>query len=322
MSIEPTASRKPISGLQAWSLAAMAVGVLAMQVAVPWFCIHSAGPRDESYEATDASPGNGFWNRRLRFESFLNPGWFKRQSSLTFASGTVCEDELIVLLKTEVQQYLLGSTWTDPSEVLHINLRTGRISSSPAPSEARHVLSDGHTLWWLPELPRSEEPPFLLEGRPFALGQLVDNDRLTPLIEFVDGRWRKTDRFALLPYRNFNLHCTSVRGQLHLLMEHFEDDIWYRTDLEIGTEVQAREFKARYGNWIEEFTEQQLRETGWRHVHHDHYQDGLMPGIDNLLDYWFEGGIPAALSYIHSDDSPAWTGFVQHRYSDDVPTRP
>ena len=86
----------------------------------------------------------------------------------TIASATVCKkNELIVLLQKPVRN---SRTWKlAPFEVVRVDLATGRMVTTAAPEDVRYVLSDGQTIWWMPQLDGIAGSPFVLDGRPVAM---------------------------------------------------------------------------------------------------------------------------------------------------------
>jgi len=230
--------------------------VSGLQFLLPWISYNTAG---ESLRQIDGYVGNSFWNRRLRFEAFLRPEYI-HEPEFCIGSVAVCKDELIVLLG-------YPGPWRTV-ELVHMNLKTGRMTKSAVLPNVRHVLSDGETIWYVTEDDLDVGRPFIWQGRPVAMQQRQSLAGYFQFREFIEGQWQPADLYALLPDQptacSFDWRSDGSRSLFCAVTN--DDDLWYRTGVELGTEDQIKSLRAKY--FASEWNRNPpFRQGVWNYVH-------------------------------------------------------
>ena len=270
-------------------LAIIGVLVISAQVGLPLVISQSA----EKIEYWETDDWRGFWNARLQFLSIRRPGNLPLLQCADVSSMTVCQEELIVL--------------STPEDLIRFNLRTGRATTSRPPAGVKHVVSDGKQLWWLPG-DTLVTSPFLWDGRPRDLFRTEDG--LTQVIEFMEGKWQKTEMFVLLP-RSWSSgyefcrssRCSTTTESFEFL---FDDGKYYKVGVDLGTKEQADAYASRFHGEEDEVS---LLPPGFHSI------SNLKDDPDYLhyaFGCWFERGAPCAIDV--GFDEGNTVGFRWRRY--------
>ena len=305
MSVEPS-SRKTGSGrLHLFAMVTLSFVVAGLQIGLP-------------YLAHPAVPRNGLQRGRSDTDpQYRDEFWFYRKIPLLseevqFWSAAVCQDELLALISRQspprserIARGEFHYTAPDvgprtlmgvPTELIRCNLRSGKLTISPIPPGVEHVLSDGQKLWWLPKVP-SQIPPFLWNGKPATLVSSPRDPALCQLMEFEQHLWRLTDRFALLPdcFDHEGTPLVQVRVANDRLRLHFPIRsglrMYYRDSFEIGTEEDARKYRAQHSRFINQLSTDEFVEQGWRPV----FDAELEQILRAPSGYWYEQDMPCAI---------------------------
>jgi len=276
-------------------LAAIAVTVVGAQVGFPWLSFHFAGALAEgAYREDEPASWSDYCSARMRFNSFFDPDSLPFRGVI-IRSATVYKDELIVLANNGLN---IDST-QPPTDLIRFNLRTGNASTSPAPEGVRYVLSDGNRLWWLPEDKDVRDPPWILDDHPTAL---VSHYPLYQFVDFIDGCWQKSDRFALIPPRSGPFDAPtfwpSTTANSFLQVESTLDRLIFRIGFEVGTKEQALQFAERFWNP----TNDELKQVGYRFISSTDEDTSF---LRLPFGRWLEGGVLCAMDYTgdHRGDS-------------------
>ena len=267
-------------------LAAIAITVVGAQFGFPWLSLHFAGALAGAADWEDEPASwSHYCSARMRFNSFFQPDYLPYRG-VKVRSTTVCKDELIVLANIGLD---IDSKQA-PTDLIRFNLRTGQATTSPAPEGVRYVLSDGNQLWWLRGDKRITNSPCIWDGRPTVL---VQSNLLYQFIDFIDGHWQESDRFALIPpdpgisvEQMTRLCSTTTKSYLQVRTDG--DDFHFRIGVEVGSQEQARRFAERFRNP----TNDELRQLGFHCIH----AAAVIPGF--MIDpcgRWLEGGVLCAI---------------------------
>ena|GEM_PF-5315269 len=306
-------------------MVALTVGILGLQIALPWISYQVTGSKfDEIDNTNDQQSANAFWRNRFRFDALLNPR-NPDPAEAVFLSGTVCKGELFILLRKSGRDRSQGVV----IELIRVNLRHGQIATCPVAQDVRHVLSDGDTLWYLPHDVRVTQP-FLWGGRPVAITPLESGRSHYPhrLVQYEDGQWRDTDRFALLPFE-YHFRCgdnefaNDCRQREAFFCQHGQVinpigspfDIYYHGDLVTGTAEEQLVFHEQFGQITEPLhidiatlLPEQLELLGWSHEQIGGFllqrENPIAGGewAENALGVWFENNRPCAMTLCSDDE--------------------
>lgn len=325
MSVARSPEQKPrrtVFGVIVLFLAA--TGVIALQITLPWGSWWIYRNRDARVDASGqiGSDGALFWRRRFRFEEFLSPAGSAERRRWMAVSGTVCDNAVVLLLKLHDRS---SESQTVPTEVLRIPLRGGKVTRSAASPETLFVLSDGRTLW---QLPGSDRQPFL---KPFVRNGVPTIIAETPNVAewivpefygYAEERWQPTGEFPLIPrhYLHSGLICFTTDERTNLLLDVFDQEIWYRNGIETATAFELQGFYERYQQRVHEYTAERLYATGWKFASIVPTPAAFHAGRHR---FFFEGDVPASLQPVEiaarRNDK---RGFLWYRHSIDHDREP
>ena len=266
---EPSPRAKAFSRFGVTLIVFIAMIVLGLQIGLPLASIRIATPdwrlkQFSSFMDQDVvnAKQSNYWNRRFRFRQFQNPN-LRAEFGLTGPlTAAVCRNEIVVMTSDASP----SADASRPRDVVHFDLQNGRISRESVSSDVKYILSDGNSLWFLPQFnERTDLRTFVLNGRPAAIIKYEKDPDLFQIVEFADGNWRETSQFALLPGRYSHAFCFSVQNQEHFVVFCAgTNKILYRTSLNLGSEEEAREFDVKYAGQVEPLNDEQLREIDWQ----------------------------------------------------------
>lgn len=224
-------------------IATMAVVVLSLQVGLPWLsCYLAHDPQHAERMFQGLSDERSFWCLRFSFDRFLQPSPSDSGYTGELLSATVCRDEIV----------FLANSYKPLSMYERINLRTGRVTSSPLPNDMLGVVSDGQTLLWSRE-PTGWGRVVLQEGRPVQF-HWKDDGNTNPerfayeMMELDEGRWRSTRRFVLFPKTILKVRFITdiATGKLCCFAySGFDDRLWFQYDLKVYSEEELELALAR-----------------------------------------------------------------------------
>jgi hypothetical protein len=310
MSANPLSTRTRLRIPQSLVLFAVALGVIGLQVGMPWLSYQCASDSEDLRRDTLRLPDQrGFWNH-LRFRDFLAPVGIDHQlNDVCNTSSAVCGDELIIVWNR-------GSARFAPATIDRINLHTGQVTSVPKPPEVESVLSDGHRTWYLPKA------ALLLNGRPTKFEtEFTRRGTSVRLVEFVDGAWRPSDKYLIAPYdHNLTFEVDVATGELNGFIGLESEMVLFRFGIDVEPE---REHTQRLNSFVEiddheqlhdmeKIPEERLRAIGWSRCRHP-------AGLNTQIGHWVEQQGVSILGFDSDALGNIGTGFEVYRFTQEGP---
>ena len=298
---------------------ALIIAILGLQIGLPSAAFVAAGGPGRfapEFQFQDQPHDDSFWSKRFVFDALIADMrllW----TDPSIASATIFKNELILLLGPNDSGYSTGHKMAPApfqvAEVIRVNLTTGRRGVSAPPSNVRHVLSDGETLWWLPQDSLTRTRPFVWQGRPVAMMEDESPDGYVRLREFVDGKWQPSELIAFLPTRFHHCNCDWSSDGSHSLFWAItkRDELWYGRGIELGVESQFESLQKKNNphDWGQK---PPFREGVWNR---QQTRNGGFRGSLQSSNYVFERDGVSALEYDGGHGEPF--GFDWYRYPAD-----
>lgn len=286
-------------------LMAVACGVIALQIGLPWLSYRCASDSEDlNRDALGLPDQRGIWNH-LRFRDLLAPeGVNSHWNNLGRASMAVCQNEIIIVWS--------GAAGSSPSTIDRINLRTGQVTSVPKPPEVAVVLSDGHRIWWLPK------DALLVNGCPTRFEtEFTRRGTKVRLVEFVEGVWRPSDRYFIAPYHgDLTFEVDVATGRLSGFVGLEWETFLFRFDIDVEPEnehtqrlnsiVEIEDHEQLHD--VEMIPEDRLRELGWYRCRHPDW-------LRVRIGHWVERQCVSFLCFDDDEFGNITTGFQVYRFT-------